>query len=174
MAATTRKKVQRKFKIRGYTIKVEALDEILSFVSRFSDAEDDAIDLLLDELDNEPLNSSILGKEPVHRVVSLLLEAEAAADETHESPISTTNRSALRLIDAFLIPKFRYDPIRKVFYEHTGRLPIHGDGSAKAALYKDRYLLLLQRLSRDQHFSKPAFDTEISHFGSCEISPIQS
>ncbi|XP_048233622.1 DNA polymerase epsilon subunit B isoform X2 [Ricinus communis] len=53
-------------------------------------------------------------------------------------------------------------------------LSIHGDSSAKAALYKDRYLLLFQRVSRDQHFSKPAFDTEISDYGSCEIATIQS
>lgn len=52
---------------------------------------------------------------------------------------------------------------------HTGGLPIHGEASAKAALYKDRFLLLFQRLARDQHFSKPAFDTEMSHFGSCEV-----
>ena len=45
-----RKKVQRKCKIRGYTLKVDALDEILSFVNRFQGAEDDALDLLLDHL----------------------------------------------------------------------------------------------------------------------------
>ncbi|KAI8005890.1 Golgin candidate 1 [Camellia lanceoleosa] len=54
------------------------------------------------------------------------------------------------------------------------KIHIHGDASAKATLYRDRYLLLLHRLSRDQHFSKPAFDTKRSQFGSCEISPIQS
>lgn len=50
-----------------------------------------------------------------------------------------------------------------------GGLPIHGNASAKAALYKDRFLLLFQRLSRDQYFSKPAFDTEMAHLGSCEV-----
>ncbi|KAF5947103.1 hypothetical protein HYC85_017331 [Camellia sinensis] len=30
---------------------------------------------------------------------------------------------------------------------HTGKIPIHGDASAKATLYRDRFLLLLQRLS---------------------------
>ncbi|XP_057978119.1 DNA polymerase epsilon subunit B isoform X2 [Malania oleifera] len=170
MRASTRKNVQKKFKIRGYTLKVEALDEILSFLSRFED-ENEAIDILLDELENEPLKSSTLDKESVHRVVSLLLKAEAAVEE---SPCSISSRSALRIIDAFLVPKFCYDPIKKLFHEHTGRLPIHGDASAKAALYRDRYLLLLQRLSRHHHFSKPAFDTGVSRFGSCEISPIQS
>ncbi|KAK1315193.1 hypothetical protein QJS10_CPA06g02229 [Acorus calamus] len=47
------KKVQRRFKIRGFTLKVEALDEVLSFLSRFQDAEDEALDLLIDELEKE-------------------------------------------------------------------------------------------------------------------------
>ncbi|XP_010276251.1 PREDICTED: DNA polymerase epsilon subunit B isoform X2 [Nelumbo nucifera] len=170
MGAGTRKKVQRKFKIRGYTLKIDALEEILSFLSRFEDAEDEAIDLLIDEIERESLKSSILDKEPVQRVVNLLLEAEAAAEENP----SSSSRSALRVIDAFIVPKFCYDPIKKVFYEHTGKLPIHGDASAKAALYRDRFQLLLQRISRDRHFSRPAFDTEMTETGSCEISPIQS
>ncbi|XP_061356039.1 DNA polymerase epsilon subunit B [Gastrolobium bilobum] len=173
MNASTRKKVQRKCKIRGYNLKVEALDEILSFVSRFEGPdEDEAIDLLLDQLEQESLKSTIIDKEPVHRVVSLLLEAEATVEENSDA--SATAASAIRVVDAFLIPKYKYDPIRKQFYEHTSSLPIHGEASAKTALYKNRFLLLFQRLSRDQHFSKRAFDSEFSHFGSCEISPIQS
>lgn len=50
-----------------------------------------------------------------------------------------------------------------------GSLPIHGEASAKAALYRDRFLLLFQRVSRDQHFSRPSFDVENSEFGSCEV-----
>ena len=60
MSASTRKKVQRKCKIRGYTLKVDALDEILSFVSRFDGPdEDEAIDLLLDQLEHESCNFPI-------------------------------------------------------------------------------------------------------------------
>jgi len=51
MNASMRKKVQRKCKIRGYNLKVDALDEILSFASRFEGDEDEAVDLLLDELE---------------------------------------------------------------------------------------------------------------------------
>ncbi|KAF3975992.1 hypothetical protein CMV_000780 [Castanea mollissima] len=166
-----RKKVQRKCKIRGYTLKVDALDEILSFVNRFQGAEDDALDLLLDHLlDHDSLKSSIIDREPVHRVVALLLEAEAAVDgdEVDNEATGGPSSSAIRVVDAFFVPKFRYDPIKKIFYEHSGSLAIHGEASAKAALYRDRFLLLFQRLARDHHFSKPAFDTEISHVGSCE------
>ncbi|GAB4860583.1 DNA-directed DNA polymerase epsilon, subunit B [Ancistrocladus abbreviatus] len=169
----TRKEVQKHFKIRGYTLRVDALEEVLSFVNRFEGAEEEAINLLLDELDNEPLKSSILDKDPIHHVVTLLLKAESADGESPNSSLSTA-RSAISFIDAFIIPRFRYDSIRKVFYEDTRRLPIHGNASAKGALYRDRYELLFQRLSRDPHFSEPAFETEMSTFGCCEIVPIQS
>ncbi|KAL6992051.1 DNA-directed DNA polymerase [Sarracenia purpurea var. burkii] len=132
MSSAIRRKVQRKFKMRGYTLKVEAPNEALSFLTHFQDAEDEALDLLLDEIQHQSLKSSILDKEPVHRVVSLLLEADAAVEE---SPNSSSSSGGLCFIDAFIIPKFRYDPVKKVFYEHTGRVPNHGDASAKATLY---------------------------------------
>ncbi|KAI4326321.1 hypothetical protein MLD38_031647 [Melastoma candidum] len=171
VSAAIRKKAQRKFKMRGYTLKVDALDPVISFASRFSGAEDDALDLLLDQLDSESLKSSILDKEPVCRVVNLLLEAEAAVDETVDGAGDST--TAIRIVDAFLVPKFHYDSIKKIFFEHKAGLPIHGNASAKAALYRDRFLLLYQRLSRDRHFAKPAFESDTT-CGSCEISPIQS
>nr|KJB53770.1 hypothetical protein B456_009G004100 [Gossypium raimondii] len=169
MRGQTRKKIQKKLKIRGYSLKTDGLDEILSFVNRFQDAEDEAIDLLLDQLDHQSLKSSIIDKEAVHQVVSLLLDAEAAEEESPSS-----SHSSIRVVDAFLIPKFRYDPIKKHFFQHAGSLPIHGEASAKAALYRDRLLLLFQRVSRDQHFIKPAFDTDVDTSPSCQLSTIQS
>ncbi|GJN16000.1 hypothetical protein PR202_gb02950 [Eleusine coracana subsp. coracana] len=166
-SAATRRKLQRKFKLRGFTLKVDALEEAAAFLDRFPDAEDDALDLLLDELDKEPLQSSILDRDAVRRVVALLVEAEEAVDAA--SPAATSARSALRVVDAFLVPRFHYDPIKKVFYEHTGRLAIHGEAGDKASLYRDRYQVLLQSLSRDKYFSKPAFDMLTNEDGSCEV-----
>ncbi|KAM0868739.1 hypothetical protein ACQ4PT_041129 [Festuca glaucescens] len=167
-----RKKLQRKFRLRGFTLKVDALEEAAAFLDRFPDAEDDALDLLLDELDKEPLKSSILDRDAVRRVVSLLVEAEEAVDAA--SPAATSARSALRVVDSFVVPRFHYDPIKKVFYEHTGRLSIHGEAGDKAALYRDRYQVLLQRLARDKYFSRPAFETVMTESDSCEITSIQS
>uniref|UniRef100_A0A0D9X8Q0 DNA polymerase II subunit 2 n=1 Tax=Leersia perrieri TaxID=77586 RepID=A0A0D9X8Q0_9ORYZ len=166
LSAATRKKLQRKFRLRGFTLKVDALEEAADFLARFPDAEDDALDLLLDELDKEPLESSILDRDAVRRVVSLLVEAEEAVDAA--SPAATSARSALRVVDSFVVPRFHYDPIKKVFYEHTSRLLIHGEAGDKAALYRDRYQVLLQRLARDIYFSKPAFDTVMTEDVNCE------
>nr|GMD30708.1 DNA polymerase epsilon subunit B [Ipomoea batatas]GMD33974.1 DNA polymerase epsilon subunit B [Ipomoea batatas]GMD38908.1 DNA polymerase epsilon subunit B [Ipomoea batatas] len=103
--------------MRGYTLKVDALSEVLSFLDRFpSDAHDEALDLLLDELQYLSLKSAILDKHPVHKVVTLLLEAEAADEENPNSAGSSA--SELRVIDAFIVPKLRYDPVKKIFYEY--------------------------------------------------------
>lgn len=76
----------------------------------------------------------------------------------------------------FLVIMFRslivliiYGFVSYYFSRHTGRNPIHGDASAKAAVYRDRFLLLFQRLSRDPHFSRPTFASDISEYGSCEV-----
>jgi hypothetical protein len=53
---------------------------------------------------------------------------------------------------------------------HTGKLPIHGEAVDKAALYRDRYQLMLQRLTRDKYFSTPAFVTELMEDESCKVS----
>lgn len=174
MSRVLRNRVQKKFRMRGYTLRVEALSEILSFIERFpEDAVDEAADLLLDELHHLSLRSSILDREAVSQVVSSLLEADAAAEENPNNTIGFGG-SALRIINTFDVSKFRYDPVKKTFYEHAGRLALHGDASAKGTLYKDRFLLLFQRLSRLPEFSRPAFDSDFSEYGTCEISPIQS
>ncbi|GKC40756.1 DNA polymerase epsilon subunit B, partial [Tanacetum coccineum] len=48
-----RHKVLKKCKIRGFSLRRDALTEIFSFVRDFEDAEDEAIDLILDELQNQ-------------------------------------------------------------------------------------------------------------------------
>ncbi|XP_071700833.1 DNA polymerase epsilon subunit B [Rutidosis leptorrhynchoides] len=174
MSGTMKSKIKKQCKMRGYILKLEALNEILNYLNNFLDPvtqQDEALNILLDELHNRSLKSSILDKEIVQRVASQLIGARAA----NEVDVFSTNTStALSVIDAFVIPKFRYDPIRKIFCQHTGRLPIHGDAPSKAWLYRDRFLLLSQRLTRIPQFSKPSFSTESSEFGSCEISQIQS
>ncbi|XP_073146716.1 DNA polymerase epsilon subunit B isoform X2 [Henckelia pumila] len=173
MNSAIRNKLQRKFKMRGYTIKFEALSEFQRFLIHFPGAEDEALDILLEEIRRRPLKSSVLDKEPVQKVVSLLLETNTAAEGLTGNGCESSAQP-MGIIDAFDFPKFRYDPIKKLFHEYKAKPPIHGDASAKATLYKDRFLLLFQKLSRDPHFSTPVFDSDISDYGSCQISTIQS
>lgn len=65
------------------------------------------------------VKSPILEKDGVHRVISKLLAAEEAEEA---SPNTITSTTALCIIDAFDISKFRYDPIKKIFHRY-GFLP---------------------------------------------------
>ncbi|PQQ10877.1 hypothetical protein Pyn_23808 [Prunus yedoensis var. nudiflora] len=151
MSSSTRKMVLKKCKIRGYTLELDAIGEILSFESEFynDSALDNPVDILLDLLATQPIKD----KETVHRIATRILGADAAINETPDGDGDDVIRTSdLLIIDASKVPKFRYDPIKKVFYKHTGSLPIHGDAFSKAALYKDRFLLLSQMLSRHKVF----------------------
>ncbi|KAJ4869580.1 DNA polymerase epsilon subunit B2 [Raphanus sativus] len=161
-----RKKIQKKFRIRGYYLKMDALNSILSFADQFpGDEEGEAIDLLLDHLQMENLTSRAVDAKSVEGVINLLL---GAAEEP------TSNASSLSVIDAFLVPKYRYDSVTRQFIEHTTCLPVHGEAFSKTELYRERFMLLLQRVSRSEFFSRPVFDPDKSQFDNCEISPIQS
>lgn len=133
----------KKSKLRGYIIKQEALNEIVSFASGFPGCEGDAISLVLDNLPQDScttifhflshfnyiifcpihfnffvfvvvaVQSLILDKDEVHRAVSKLLATDKVGEE---SPDTVTSTSALCIINAFDIPKFRYDPIKKIFH----------------------------------------------------------
>ncbi|ERN11104.1 hypothetical protein AMTR_s00024p00151000 [Amborella trichopoda] len=173
-ASATLKKVQRKFKLRSLTLNREALNEVTTFLTNFSEEqEDEYLDLLLNQIEQTTLKKSVLDKEVVRPIVELLLEADAAIDTGK----SCSNEGALRIVDAFLVPKLSYDPIKKTFYEYTGNLPIHGDASSKVALYRERYQLLNQRLLRNSDFSRPAFDTDITRSGgevhTCGFPPLE-
>ncbi|GAA0174613.1 DNA-directed DNA polymerase [Lithospermum erythrorhizon] len=162
--------IQKKFKTRGYALKVDALPVILSFIESYQGFHEEAICLILDELHRLSLKSSILDKEHLDEAVALVVSTLQKADRG--DGIEDQVLANLQPIDAFEIPKYCYDPVKKFFYEQTRRPPIHGEASAKASLYRDRFLLLFQRLTRDPHFSAPAFDGD--EHGSCEISPILS
>ncbi|KAG9130326.1 hypothetical protein Leryth_004313 [Lithospermum erythrorhizon] len=162
--------IQKKFKTRGYALKVDALPVILSFIESYQGFHEEAICLILDELHRLSLKSSILDKEHLDEAVALVVSTLQKADRG--DGIEDQVLANLQPIDAFEMPQYRYDPVKKFFYEQTRRPPIHGDASAKASLYRDRFLLLFQRLTRDPHFSAPAFDGD--EHGSCEISPILS
>jgi len=62
------------------------------------------------------VRSSILDKDPLHRVIASLTEAYDALEEDSSSDVVS---SPLRVIDVFLVPKFRYDPIKKQFHQYV-------------------------------------------------------
>lgn len=65
------------------------------------------------------MKSLIIDKDAVHAVVTLLLEAESAVDDDTNPNANAATTSAIRVVDSFLLPKLRYDPIKKRFYQYV-------------------------------------------------------
>jgi hypothetical protein len=54
--------------------------------------------------------------EPVQRAVNLLLEADAE-EEINNNFASSSSSSAIAVINVFDIPRYKYDAIRRNFYQ---------------------------------------------------------
>ncbi|CAH2059953.1 unnamed protein product [Thlaspi arvense] len=158
-----KKKIQRKFKNRGYHLKVGDLDLIADHFQQDADEEADhfpheAIDQLLNLLQKESFDA-----ESIQRCLG------SAKEE------STTSASSLLFIDAFMVPKYRYDAVTKRFIILEDMPPlVHGEASAKTELYRERFMLLKQRVSRSEYFSRPEFDSDTTQIKKHEISSVQS
>ncbi|KAJ7560741.1 hypothetical protein O6H91_04G143500 [Diphasiastrum complanatum] len=156
------RKAQQKFRMRGLTLTVDALKAVVAFLDGFLEAEDEGLEQLLSEADKISLKNNVLSKESILEMVASI------------SGSTTIERNVFKVIDAFQVPKFCYDPIRKMFHGPAEKLALHGDAQSKAALYRDRLQLLQQRIVRDRHFAKPAFRVDGSRSGTCEMTPLQS
>lgn len=105
------------------------------------------------------VSSSILSKDVIDEVLSTL----ATGGDSGENVFT--------FIDAFQMPKFDYDPVRKAFHHSSAKLSIHADAKSKTALYRDRFTLLQQRVLRQEAFTKPALglkraeDTQTAEVG---------
>lgn len=56
---------------------------------------------------------------------------------------------------------------------HESNLPVHGEACAKTEIYRERFRLLPQRVSRAEYFSRPTiFDDEMLQFNKREVGLI--
>jgi len=63
------------------------------------------------------VKSAIIDVEPVQRVVNLLLAADGMEETT--DMFASSSSSAIGVIDVFDIPRYKYDPIRRNFYQYV-------------------------------------------------------
>jgi DNA polymerase epsilon subunit 2 len=80
----------------------------------------------------------------------------------------------ITVVDAFTVPRFNYDTQRRVFHENTTTLPsINAEAESKIELYRERYLLLQQRILRHRMFVKPTFNCGAAiDRNYCELTPL--
>ncbi|KAJ1927821.1 DNA-directed DNA polymerase epsilon, subunit B [Tieghemiomyces parasiticus] len=66
-------------------------------------------------------------------------------------------RDHFHIIDAFQVPRWKYDSLRKVFVKYENPPRLLGGADTKAEIHQDRYDLIRQRLLRNEHFVASSF-----------------
>jgi DNA polymerase epsilon subunit 2 len=131
------KTVQQKFRMKGFTLTLDALKAAVGFVYEASGSSGDAMESLLASTDDHPsLRSNVLDKATVEAII-----AEVKGVDDH-----TQGRRVLQVVDAFAVPKISFDPVRKLLHAQSGSGALHGEAQAKASLYRERFLLRSRRL----------------------------
>ena len=191
MAFTLSSAVNEEFKMMGLSLKGDAMGAVVSFLERAEDA-NAALSLMLDALDARSLTSSIVDKQVVDETVRALDRAAGVVSvelDERGAPTSAHGRSmhdlddGITIVDAFEMPKFKYDAQRRVFHEATNddrALTIDADAESKIELYRERFLLLQQRIGRHRMFLKPSFqcgrdsktDADGQSASYCELTPL--
>ena len=143
-----RQQIISNFSFHGLTLKSDAANHLVDVLAPYAEDADinEIIDHIIDAVQKQPLQSSIVTRETVEIAVE---ECNQASDVDSEK--------AMVVIDAFDIPKFTYNADRKKFLPIAKEsLKLHAGARAKADVFRERYALLHQRTMRHVLFTPPA------------------
>ena len=184
MAFSLSSVVNEEFKMMGLSLKGDAMGAVVSFLERAEDA-NAALSLMLDALDARSLTSSIVDKQVVDETTSALDRAAGVSRvevDEHGVPanahgVASTHDldDGITIVDAFDVPKFSYDAQRRVFHEAnkgTHVTTVDAEAGSKIDLFRERFLLLQQRIGRHRMFLKPAFECGSENRAFCELTPL--
>jgi len=134
-----------KFKIYGLSLSGDGARATLAHLGNVEDPEQ-ALEDLLKELSNMDLTSNMVKADVVERAIQRLSSASRATTLTATHASAADN--GLTICDAFKTKRYAYDIQRRMFDEVHAVAKIESVAEAKIDLYRDRFLLLEQRLSR--------------------------
>ena len=148
---TLRRQIQRGFKFRSLAVRSEALDALFS-VLRHEDDPGEALNMILDTLKSRVQSNTIVDRDLIAQVVAELSKNE-----------DDLAQECLQVIDAFALPRLRYNITRKQFYAvEQPKSKSDVPTEAKINVYRDRLVLLHQRLMRDVHFAPSVIGTSVT------------
>ena len=87
---------------------------------------------------------------------------------------------ALTVVDAFSVPRFTYDLVRRQFCLVPGKPRLHAPAETKIGMYRERFALLHQRIMRNRLFTRPVLGGGGGGGGSapgggyCELTQLQA
>jgi DNA polymerase epsilon subunit 2 len=184
--------VNDRFKLHGLSLMGDAMRALLAHLETTTASEHDAIDAVLKVLSATELSSSVVRKEMVESAIETLLSsaleeggvdgssdgATTAAEATTTTmmmdggALASVPADGLTVCDAFKTKRYAYDGQRRMFDEVSKAGGIECEAGSKIDLYRDRFLLLQQRLNRSRMFSQPTLTTSARQ--GLTLSSIQS
>jgi len=186
--------VNERFKLHGLSLMGDAMRAVLKHVAHVAPAtsEREAVDQVLKTLSRTEMSSGVLQKATIESAIERGLaegtieavergarEMDVDGGEDDEGEAMTETAAAmvhsdgLTICDAFKTKRYAYDSQRRMFDEASKTAKIESAAESKIDLYRDRFLLLQQRLSRSRQFAKPTLQTSSTE-GIAELTSIQS
>ena len=144
MEATLRKRIISNFKLQGLCLKSDASSYLIDTLSPYAYSKEleEIIDRIIEAIQQQPLESAIIGREAV----------EKAVDECNEASDTDTDKAFI-VIDAFTVPAFRYLPDKRKFFPRKAEKNLHGEACNVAELWKNRYTVVHQATLRHELFA---------------------
>ncbi|GBG26478.1 DNA polymerase epsilon subunit B [Hondaea fermentalgiana] len=138
-AAALKRSVQREFRLSGLTVRPEAVHALESVLRREENAKE-SLRIIMDAIKARSKAGQPVDRDLVREVVRELSQEDAEMEQSN-----------LEVVDAFDMPKFRWNTTRRVFYE----APAEVSAKAHIAALQDRLTVIKQRLLRNPSFAPP-------------------
>lgn len=160
----------RAFKAKGLSLSADASRALCSVLAREVDKHG-SLQLILQDvmqrIEKREIRSTLIDVDTITSIVADLTSSEE--DLAMEST---------QLLDAFTYPRIVYDERQKTYrLEKLAKFQIHGDAECRANMYRQRLLLMQQRLIRSKHFTLRGRSRGTSSVGQnaqYELSTIES
>lgn len=142
--ASLKKFILAELRNRGVSAKKDGMASLLTIAKDAGDNVQETLEEVLDAVTKEDLPNGVVDSDILEKVMSTM-QGEDSGDAGSNTVI----------ISAFDVPEYRFNVAKRVFEELNGEPERFGNAESKGAVFRQRYLLIEQRLLRHQSFTKP-------------------
>eukprot|EP01104_Vermistella_antarctica_P002254 TRINITY_DN1244_c1_g1_i1.p1 TRINITY_DN1244_c1_g1~~TRINITY_DN1244_c1_g1_i1.p1 ORF type:complete len:537 (+),score=108.27 TRINITY_DN1244_c1_g1_i1:33-1613(+) len=165
------RQIIQSFKLHGLSLQVSAVRYLMEVVKDLDSAGTASfLDELLHTLDKKDLENPIVSKDTLERAVEDMTKEESEVAREY----------GLVVLNSDDFPKYDYDPSLNGFVHVSDRVTsLHGTSKDKSDMFRQRLLLIQQRLVRSDLFAKDVLpqqngDVEMSGSHRFDITSIES
>lgn len=165
--AAISREIFKAFKSRGLSLKADASKALMSILLREEDVSK-CLSFILseikDRIEKKEIKDAMIDLETISSVVADL----SSTDED-------LSKESTQLFDAFASPKLEFDERQKTYKMVPSPVySLHAPAESKAKMFRDRLLLVQQRLLRSGNFTVKGMSGKGTDDGKLEISTVDS